>query len=116
MVVADGRRITYALDGDAVAGDLVRRQAEVAALRDISVLEPDIEDVVARPHAYLDSGARGAISTFATIDDVEAGLARLRGDLEDGTWKRRHDHLLRQSELDLGYRLVIARRAGEAEP
>ncbi len=38
MVVADGRRITYALDGDAVAGDLVRRQAEVAALRDISVL------------------------------------------------------------------------------
>ena len=29
-------------------GDLVRRLAEVAALRDISVLEPDIEDVVAR--------------------------------------------------------------------
>ncbi len=49
-------------------------------------------------------------------DDVEAGLARLRGDLEDGTWERRHGHLLRQSELDLGYRLVIARRAGEAEP
>jgi len=69
-----------------------------------------------RPHAYLDPGVRGAISTFATIDDVEAGLARLRGDLEDGTWERRHGHLLRQSELDLGYRLVIARRAGEAEP
>jgi ABC-2 type transport system ATP-binding protein len=48
-VQADGRRITYALDGDAAtAGDLVRRLAEVATLRDISVLEPDIEDVVAR--------------------------------------------------------------------
>jgi hypothetical protein len=45
---ADGRRITYALDGTATAGDLVSRLAEVAALRDISVLEPAIEDVVAR--------------------------------------------------------------------
>ena len=48
-VQADGRRITYALDGGTPsAGELVRRLAEVAALRDISVLEPDIEDVVAR--------------------------------------------------------------------
>ena len=45
---ADGRRITYALDGTTTAGDLVRRLAELAALRDISVLEPAIEDVVAR--------------------------------------------------------------------
>jgi viologen exporter family transport system ATP-binding protein len=45
---ANGRRITYALDGATTAGDLVSRLAEVAALRDISVLEPDIEDVVAR--------------------------------------------------------------------
>ena len=45
---ADGRRITYALDGAATAGDLVSRLAEVAGLRDISVLEPAIEDVVAR--------------------------------------------------------------------
>jgi ABC-2 type transport system ATP-binding protein len=45
---ADGRRITYALDGTTTAGDLVSRLAELAALRDISVLEPAIEDVVAR--------------------------------------------------------------------
>jgi ABC-2 type transport system ATP-binding protein len=45
---ADGRRITYALDGTITAGDLVSQLAEVAALRDISVLEPAIEDVVAR--------------------------------------------------------------------
>ena len=48
-VGSDGRRITFALDGGATtAGELVRRLAENASLRDISVLEPDIEDVVAR--------------------------------------------------------------------
>jgi len=48
-VEASGRRITYALDGNAAtAGDLVRRLAEIATLRDLSILEPDIEDVVAR--------------------------------------------------------------------
>src|SRR5439155_7058600 len=42
-VQADGRRITYALDGGrASAGELVARLASVAALRDIAVLEPDI--------------------------------------------------------------------------
>ena len=64
---------------------------------------------------YLDAGVRGAISTFSKIGDVDAGLARLRGDLGDGTWERRHGHLRRQSELDLGYRLVVARRGDEAE-
>jgi ABC-2 type transport system ATP-binding protein len=48
-VQADGRRITYALDGAVTtAGEVLRRLTETAALRDISVLEPDIEDVVAR--------------------------------------------------------------------
>ena len=46
-VEADGRRITYGLAGT-TAGELVARLATVAALRDITVLEPDIEDVVAR--------------------------------------------------------------------
>ena len=63
-----------------------------------------------RPHAYLNPGVRGAISTFAKISDVESGLTRLRGDLADGTWERRYGHLLGQSVLDLGYRLVIAHR------
>jgi viologen exporter family transport system ATP-binding protein len=48
-VEAEGRRVTYALDGEAaIAGDLVRRLAEIGRLRDISVLEPAIEDVVTR--------------------------------------------------------------------
>ena len=57
-VQADGRRITYALDGAVTtAGDVVRRLTEVAALRDISVLEPDIEDVVTRLYARRQRGA-----------------------------------------------------------
>jgi SAM-dependent methyltransferase len=64
-----------------------------------------------RPHAYLDPGIRGAISTFSKIGDATAGVARLREDLEDGTWTHRHGHLLNALEMDLGYRLVIADRA-----
>lgn len=62
-----------------------------------------------RPEAYFDSGVRGAISAFANIR-VEAGLAALRRDLDDGTWLRRNGHLLPLHELDLGYRLVIGTR------
>ena len=54
---ADGRRITYALDGKTTAGDLVSRLARIATLREIAVLEPAIEDVVARLYA---SGAQPA--------------------------------------------------------
>lgn len=64
-----------------------------------------------RPEAYLDAGVRSAISAFALLDDVEPGLARLRSDLEDGRWAARHGHLSSKTELDLGYRLVIADRA-----
>lgn len=62
-----------------------------------------------RPHAYLDEGVRGAISAFSMIGDVQSGVARLRDDLESGAWERRHGDLLRRTEVDLGYRLVIAR-------
>ncbi len=62
-----------------------------------------------RPHAYLDPGRRSAISTFSKLSDIEPGLMRLRRDIEDGTWNHRYGHLLRQSELDLGYRIVVAK-------
>ncbi len=61
-----------------------------------------------RPHAYLDAAVRGAISPFRKFGGVETGLARLRNDLEDGTWARRYRHLSTRAELDLGYRLVVA--------
>jgi SAM-dependent methyltransferase len=61
-----------------------------------------------RPHAYLDSGVRGAISTFGKVTTLEAPLLRLRRDLADGTWTRRYGHLMDRAEMDLGYRLIVA--------
>ena len=65
-----------------------------------------------RPHAYLDVGVRSAISTFAKTSpqELESGLEQLRRDLADGTWERRNAHLLALTEIDLGYRIVIAAR------
>lgn len=62
-----------------------------------------------RPERYLDPVARSNISTFATIppDRVDAALRRLAADLADGTWHRRHGHLLDQPTSDGGYRLVV---------
>jgi len=50
------------------------------------------------------------MSAFAKIHDVESGLERLRRDLEDGAWRQKYGHLLAQSDLDWGYRLVIRNR------
>jgi hypothetical protein len=63
-----------------------------------------------RPHAYLDPSVRAAISAFAKAEPswLESGLVRLQRDLADGTWERRHAHLFEQSELELGYRIVLA--------
>jgi SAM-dependent methyltransferase len=63
-----------------------------------------------RPETYLDDAARAAISTFSKIVDPGPGLARLRRDLADGTWMRRHGAVLARRELDLGYRVVVAAR------
>jgi ABC-2 type transport system ATP-binding protein len=49
-VEADGYRVTFGLSGG-TAGELVASLARDGSLRDVSVLEPDIEDVVARLYA-----------------------------------------------------------------
>jgi SAM-dependent methyltransferase len=66
-----------------------------------------------RPYAYLDADVRFAISSFAKLTEAEtnAGLARLRADLDSGAWHRAHADLLGRDELDLGYRLVVAERS-----
>lgn len=64
-----------------------------------------------RPAAYLDEGARAAISAFARIGDVGPRIERLRADLEDGQWTHRNAGILGLDEIDLGYRLVVGRRA-----
>jgi ABC-2 type transport system ATP-binding protein len=49
---ADRRLVTYSLDGSSTtAGELMARLASLVSLRDISVQEPEIEDVIARLYA-----------------------------------------------------------------
>ena len=63
-----------------------------------------------RPGRYLDPAARGAISGLSLIDahTVGAAMRELEGDIADGSWADRHRVLADLSELDLGYRLIIA--------
>jgi ABC-2 type transport system ATP-binding protein len=59
---ADGRSLTFSLDGMGLtAGELVARLASIAALRDISVQEPAIEDVIARLYAASDPRPSGPV-------------------------------------------------------
>ena len=61
-----------------------------------------------RPSAYLDARVRGAISTFAKLSHVESRLERLRADLASRAWHDKYGELLDKTELDLGYRLIVA--------
>ena len=50
-----------------------------------------------------------SISGFSRIGDAgAAALARLRADLDNGNWMRRYGHLLHQTAMDCGYRLIVA--------
>lgn len=62
-----------------------------------------------RPDAYLDAAVRNGISVFHVLpgEEVGAAIARLRADLEDGTWEARNAELLDLPELDVGLRLAI---------
>ena len=73
----DGLRLTYALTDGATAGSLVGALAGVAALRDLSVIEPDIEDVIARLYAdnhanLVDDGIDGDSQHLNGADRVGA--------------------------------------------
>ena len=61
-----------------------------------------------RPAAYLDARIRSGSSSFWAIGDAEAGLQKLRRDLETGEWERRYAGLLTLDAYDAGYRLVVA--------
>lgn len=65
-----------------------------------------------RPDAYLDPEIRSSMSGFALIDQrrVDAAMAQLAVDLESGEWARVNADLLELKALDLGYRLVTAKR------
>jgi SAM-dependent methyltransferase len=65
-----------------------------------------------RPERYLDPHVQASISTLARLprDVVQRGMGRLADDLASGAWMRKHGELLELDELDLAYRLFIARR------
>jgi hypothetical protein len=60
-----------------------------------------------RPDMYLDEQVRQTISSFGKLQDVKPGVTRLQRDLADGTWEQRYRRLLEESQLDLGYCLVV---------
>ena len=64
-----------------------------------------------RPEEYLDEGVRSGISTFTRVGDVSPGVEHLREDLEGGRWAVRNADIRCLEELDVGYRLVVSRRA-----
>jgi hypothetical protein len=49
-----------------------------------------------------------SLFSMTPAGEVAEGLARLRADLASGQWRREHEQLLHQRELDLGYRLLVA--------
>jgi SAM-dependent methyltransferase len=61
-----------------------------------------------RPEAYLNAETRSGISSFASCRDLSP-LQRLEEDLATGEWQRRNGELLDETELDIGYRLVVGR-------
>jgi SAM-dependent methyltransferase len=64
-----------------------------------------------RPAAYLDPAVWQPMSAIALIPEADRndGMRRLEHDLASGRWHRRFGHLLGLGELDLGYRVLVAR-------
>ena len=91
----------------------------IGATASIPLLVPrDMEDGVlgaywCRPEAYLDPAVRANCSGLALADPavVARGVAALEADLSSGEWHRRHADLAELPAIDLGYRLVVRRRA-----
>jgi ubiquinone/menaquinone biosynthesis C-methylase UbiE len=62
-----------------------------------------------KPEVYLDDQVRRGISTFAKMptNELEAGLKRLKIDIDNGFWLQKYGHLLNQKEYDGGYRVLV---------
>jgi SAM-dependent methyltransferase len=65
-----------------------------------------------RPEAYVDPDVQAGISGIARLDSAvrARGTEQLRADLASGAWDARHGHLRALTELDVGYRLIVAGR------
>ncbi len=99
----DGRRLAQALR--------VERVEAVAVPADC--LDGFCGCYWSRPEAYLDPAVQEGISSFAQLEPGVRlrGTERLRADLASGAWDARHGCLRRLGEIDLGYRILVARSA-----
>jgi len=77
-------------------------------------IPPDIADLFMvsgwqRPELYLDADVRAGISPFAMAapDAIDAGVERLRTDLDKGHWEERYGAIRLLNEFDAGYRFLI---------
>ncbi|GAB1269651.1 class I SAM-dependent methyltransferase [Aurantivibrio infirmus] len=63
-----------------------------------------------RPEAYLNEQVRQSISAFSNLDNVSEGLEKLTQDLSNGKWKKNNSAILNASFLDVGYKLITAKK------
>lgn len=65
-----------------------------------------------RPRLHLDPGYRACSSSFSRVprEVVEGGVRALESDLANGRFASRHGWIEARTELDVGLRLVVARR------
>ena len=72
----------------------------------------------AHPERVLDAQARAATSGFSCMDDsvVDRVVGAVARDLENGSWDSRYGHLRDLAAFDVGLRLVVGRRDGQAKP
>ena len=105
-----------ALDDDnrAYTSQAIGRVLDVQQVEPVLVPSDCIDGFAAcywnRPDAYVDPNVQAGISGIARLDPAvrERGTERLRADLASGAWDARHGHLRALTELDVGYRLIVA--------
>ncbi|MDE2914640.1 MAG: class I SAM-dependent methyltransferase [Paracoccaceae bacterium] len=70
----------------------------------------------AHPERVLDPQARAATSGFACTDNsvVDRVVRAVARDLADGSWDARYGHLRDLAAFDVGLRLVVGNRGGQA--
>lgn len=105
-----------ALDNDnrEYTSEAIARVVDVTQVEPVLVPSDCIDGFAAcywnRPEAYIDPDVQAGISGIARLDPEvrERGTEQLRADLKSGAWDARHGHLRALTELDVGYRLVVA--------
>ncbi len=69
-----------------------------------------------RPERYLEPAVQAGMSTLSRLSPEEraTGSARLAEALASGAWEEANGHLRSADRFDMGYRLVLSRRPGQA--